>query len=270
MADYASLIRPTCSLSRRRLRRSKIACAREIALDPLGRHCFGIQAEPVAKGLVPRKPKCPKIEIVAVENNLCVRDASSHLRIAFTRSAETKLPSQPTSKRHCLPGRQMACPSCQDIDVAQPRCQRRRCIACAQTNHFAVHEEIRYGKQNACVGSVKGHVQWRTGGRQSGSKRRRGRPRRSPICVYADQKSCQHHQKASSHLGCHPQTAMRTHWGFCLHFLLLVYSWFGVALTLGFLRAERSDESAFNAEYRPNRTHGVTARLDSVVHASGL
>jgi len=48
--------------------------------------------------------------------------------------------------------------------------------------------------------------------------------------------------------------------------LLLVYSWFGVALTLGFLRAERSDDSAFNAEYRPNRTHRVTTGLDPVIH----
>jgi hypothetical protein len=204
--------------------RSKIACAREIALDPLGRHCFGIQAEPVANGLVPRKPKCPRIEIVAVENNLCVGDATSHVRIAFTRSAETELSSQRTSKRHRLPGRQMGCPSCQDIHVAQPRCQRRPCIACTQTNQFAFHEEIWDGKQNACVGSVKGHVQWRTGGRQSGSKRPGGRPRRPPICVYADQKSYQHNQKTSSHLGCHPQTAMHAHWGFCLHLLLLVQS----------------------------------------------
>jgi hypothetical protein len=80
-------------LSSRSRRRSKIACAREIALDPLGRHCFGIQAEPVADELVPRKKNCPKIEIVDVENNLCVGDASSHVRIAFTRSLETKVPS---------------------------------------------------------------------------------------------------------------------------------------------------------------------------------
>jgi hypothetical protein len=59
---------------------------------------------------------------------------------------------------------------------------------------------------------------------------------------------------------------MRTHWGFCLHFLLLVYSWFGVALTLGFLRAEQSDDSASKAEYRPKKTHSVTTGLDPVVH----
>src|ERR1700722_3349445 len=105
--------------------RSKIACAREIAPDPLRRYCFGIQAEPVANGLVPRKPNCPRIEIIAVENNLCVCDATSHVRIAFARSAETKLPSQRTSKRHRLPGRQMGYSSCQDIHVAQPQCQRR-------------------------------------------------------------------------------------------------------------------------------------------------
>ena len=231
----------TALLSSRSWRRSKIACAREIALDPLGRHCFAIQAEPVAKGLVPRKPNCPRIEIVAVENNLRVGDATGYVRIAFTRSAETELSSQRTSKRHRLPGRQMACPSCQDIDVAQPQCQRRRCIACPQTNHFAVHEEIRDGKQNACVGCIKGHVQWRTGGRQSGSKRRRGRPRRSPNSVYAAQKSYQHSQKASSHLGCHPQMAMHTHWGFCWHFLLLVYSrfWRGAYIRFFTRRAVR-------------------------------
>jgi hypothetical protein len=33
-----------------------------------------------------------------------------------------------------------------------------------------------------------------------------------------------------------------------------------------FLRAERSDDSAFNVEYRPNRTHRVTTGLDPVVH----
>jgi hypothetical protein len=31
-------------------------------------------------------------------------------------------------------------------------------------------------------------------------------------------------------------------------------------------RAERSDDSVFNAEYRPNRTHLVTTGLDPVVH----
>jgi hypothetical protein len=80
-------------LSSQRRRRLKIARVREIALDPLVRHCFGIQAEPAADGLVPRKKNCPKIEIVDVENNLCVGDASSHVRIAFTRSLETKVPS---------------------------------------------------------------------------------------------------------------------------------------------------------------------------------
>ena len=88
-------------------------------LGPIGAVPFGIQAEPAAKGLVPRKKKCPKIEIVAVENNLCVCDAIKCVRIAFTRSAETELRSQRTSKRHRLPGRQMACPHRQDIDVAQ-------------------------------------------------------------------------------------------------------------------------------------------------------
>ncbi len=114
----------TALLSSRGSRRLKIACAREIALDPVGRHGFGIQAEPAANGLVPRKKNCPKIEIVAVENNLCVCDAIKCVRIAFTRSAETKLRSQRTSKRHRLPGRQMACPHRQGINVAQSRFQR--------------------------------------------------------------------------------------------------------------------------------------------------
>ncbi len=49
---------------------------------------------------------------------------------------------------------------------------------------------------------------------------------------------------------------------FCCWFILGL----GVALTLGFLRAERSGDSAFNVEYRPNRTHRVTTGLDPVVH----
>jgi hypothetical protein len=160
----------------------------------------------------------------------------------------------------------MACPSCQDIDVAQPQCQRRRCIACPQTNHFAVHEEICDGKQNACVGCIKGHVQWRTGGGQSGSKRRRGRPRRSPNSVYAAQKSYQHSQKAAATLAAiHRRRCMRT--GdtagiFCCWFIL----GFGVALTFVFLSAERSDGSAFNAEYRPRSARRVTTGLDPAVH----
>jgi hypothetical protein len=40
-----------------------------------------------------------------------------------------------------------------------------------------------------------------------------------------------------------------------------------VALTLGFLRAERSDESALDPEYRPNRIHRVATGLDLGVHA---